>query len=76
MSANKQEALPGEMTQGFLQRIIGRHPGVLIFGQKAIDNIYIRDHGALIAEVGRLRRELDVLQRRPRSGSSSDRNRS
>jgi hypothetical protein len=73
VSTNKQEPLPGELTPGFLQKIIGRHRGVLIFGRKVIDDIYIRDHEALIAEVGRLRRELEALQRRSRGRSASDR---
>ena len=72
MSANKQDALPGVLTPGFLQKIIGRHRVVLMFGHKVIDDIYIRDHGALIAEVGRLRRELEALQRGARGRRSSD----
>ena len=72
LSTNNKEAPSGELTMGFLQKIIGRHRGVLIFGRKVIDDTYIRDHGALIAEVSRLNKEIDALKRRRPGRQSSD----
>lgn len=75
MSTNTQEALDRVspvLTPGFLQKIVGRHRGVLIFGRKVIDDSYIRDHGALISEVNRLRSELARLKK-PRQRAKSSR---